>query len=134
MPGDTPHLEHTLEAGELIVEVRVPHGAYSRRARYLKVRDRASYEFALVSIAAALEIENGVIRAARLAAGGVGTRPWRLRATESALIGKKPERSIFEAAAHVAVDGANPLSGNRYKMELLPRTIVRALEMAGDVA
>src|SRR5687768_6535791 len=77
LPGDTPHLEHTLLPGELIVEVRVPGGAHSRRARYLKVRDRASYEFALVSTAAALEIEDGVIRQVRLAAGGVGTRPWR---------------------------------------------------------
>ena len=134
LPGDTPHLEHTLEAGELIVEVRVPHGDYSRRARYLKVRDRASYEFALVSTAAALQIENGVIRAARLAAGGVGTRPWRLRGCENALVGKPPRRDVFETAAHLALDGARLLSGNRYKLDLLPRTIVRALEMAGDVA
>jgi len=134
LPGDTPHLEHTLEPGELIVEVRVPHGDYSRRARYLKVRDRASYEFALVSTAAALQIENGVIRAARLAAGGVGTRPWRLRGCENALVGKPPRRDVFETAAHLALDGARLLSGNRYKLDLLPRTIVRALEMAGDVA
>jgi xanthine dehydrogenase YagS FAD-binding subunit len=134
LPGETPHLEHTLDPGELIVEVRVPLGHYSGRACYLKVRDRASYEFALVSAAAALDIENGIIRAARLAAGGVGTRPWRLRACENALIGKSPERGAFETAARLAPDGARPLSGNRYKLELLPRTIVRALEMAGDVA
>jgi xanthine dehydrogenase YagS FAD-binding subunit len=134
LPGDTPLLEHTLEPGELIVEVRVPYGNYSRRARYLKVRDRASYEFALVSTAAALDIDNGVIRAARLAAGGVGTRPWRLRACENALIGKPPNRRVFEIAARLSLDGARPLSGNRYKLDLLPRTLVRALEMAGDVA
>ena len=80
LPGDTPHLEHTLLPGELILEVRVPGGPYSRRARYLKVRDRASYEFTLVSAAAALDVSDGVIRQARLAVGGVGTRPWRLRA------------------------------------------------------
>jgi xanthine dehydrogenase YagS FAD-binding subunit len=86
LPGDTPHLEHALRPGELIVEVRVPGGPHARRARYLKVRDRASYEFALVSAAAALHIEAGVIRKARLAAGGVGTRPWRMRACEDALV------------------------------------------------
>ena len=134
LPGDTPHLEHTLQPGELIVEVRVPAGPYSRRARYLKVRDRASYEFALVSTAAALDIQDGVIRQVRLAAGGVGTRPWRLRASEDALIGKAPDRQAFEAAAQLALEGARPLSGNHYKLELLPRTIVRALEMAVNAA
>lgn len=134
LPGDTPHLEHTLLPGELIVEVRVPTGPYSGRARYLKVRDRASYEFALVSTAVALDIEGGVIRQARLAAGGVGTRPWRLRASEEALVGKAPDRQAFEAAAKLALEGARPLSGNHYKLDLLPRTIVRALEMAGEAA
>jgi len=134
LPGSTPHLEHTLLPGELIVEVRVPGGRYARRARYLKVRDRASYEFALVSAAAALHIEGGVIRETRLAAGGVGTRPWRLRASEEALTGKAPDRQTFEASAQLALEGARPLSGNHYKVELLPRTIVRALEMAGEVA
>jgi xanthine dehydrogenase YagS FAD-binding subunit len=134
LPGSTPHLEHTLHPGELIVEVRVPGGPYARRARYLKVRDRASYEFALVSTAAALHIEGGVIRQARLAAGGVGTRPWRMRASEEALVGKAPHRQAFEAAAQLALEGTRPLSGNRYKVELLPRTMVRALEMAGEVA
>jgi xanthine dehydrogenase YagS FAD-binding subunit len=134
LPGDTPHLEHRLRLGELIVEVRVPSAPYARGARYLKVRDRASYEFALVSAAAALHIEGGEIRQARLAAGGVGTRPWRLRASEEALIGKRPDRQAFEAAARLALDGARPLSGNHYKMELLPRTVVRALEMVGEAA
>ena len=134
LPGDTPHLEHTLLPGELILEVRVPGGAYARSARYLKVRDRASYEFALVSTAAALTLEEGVIRQARLAAGGVGTRPWRLRACEGALIGRKADRESFAAAAALATEGARPLAHNHYKVELLPRTIVRALEMAGEVA
>ena len=134
LPGDTPHLEHTLLPGELIVEVRVPGGARSRRARYLKVRDRASYEFALVSAAVALDVEGGVIRSARIAAGGVGTRPWRMRACEELLVGRPPERKAFEAAAEVAVQGARPLQHNRYKVELLPRTIVRALDMAGEIA
>ncbi|MBB4016424.1 xanthine dehydrogenase YagS FAD-binding subunit [Chelatococcus caeni] len=134
LPGDTPHLEHTLAPGELIVELRVPGGPDNRRARYLKVRDRASYEFALVSAAAILVIEGGVIREARLAAGGVGTKPWRLRASEAALVGQPAERRTFEEAARLAGEGARPLSHNHYKLELLPRTIVRALEMTGEVA
>jgi xanthine dehydrogenase YagS FAD-binding subunit len=134
LPGDTPHLEHTLLPGELIVEVRVPGGAYARRARYLKVRDRASYEFALVSAAAALTIEGGTIRQARLAVGGVGTRPWRLRTCEGALTGRPANQATFAAAAALATEGAKPLAHNHYKVELLPRTIVRALEMAGAVA
>jgi xanthine dehydrogenase YagS FAD-binding subunit len=134
LPGDTPHLEHTLRPGELIVEIRVPGGPYARQARYLKVRDRASYEFALVSAAVALETEGDTIRQARVAVGGVGTRPWRMRAVEEALRGKATDRDAFEAAAHLALEGTRPLSHNHYKVELLPRTIVRALEMAGGTA
>ncbi len=134
LPGDTPHLEHTLLPGELIVEIRVPGGPHSRRARYLKVRDRASYEFALVSAAVALLVEDGVIRQARIAVGGVGTRPWRLRDCEAELVGKGPDRQAFEEAARLAARGARPLRHNHFKAELLPRTIVRALEMAGEVA
>lgn len=134
LPGDTPHLEHTLLPGELIVEIRVPGLSYSRRARYLKVRDRASYEFALIAAAAVIDLDGGVIREARLAVGGAGTRPWRLRAVEQALQGRRLERATLEAAARTAVEGARPLSGNQYKVELLPRTIVRALELAGEIA
>lgn len=134
LPAETPQLEHALSPGELIVEVRVPGGPYVQHARYLKVRDRASYEFAIVSAAAALHIESGVVRAARLACGGVGTRPWRMRACEQALIGRAPDRKNFEAAGRLALEGAHPRAGNRFKMELLPRTIVRALEMAGEHA
>ncbi|WP_088342853.1 MULTISPECIES: xanthine dehydrogenase family protein subunit M [Rhodomicrobium] len=134
LPGTTPHLEHTLRPGELIAEIRVPGGPHARRARYLKVRDRSSYEFAVVSAAAALHVEGGIVRDARIACGGVGTRPWRMRAVERALIGKAPDRAAFEAAARQATEGVKPLSGNHYKVELLPRTIVRALEMAGEVA
>jgi xanthine dehydrogenase YagS FAD-binding subunit len=133
LPEDTPHLEHALQPGELILDIRVP-GDVPRRARYLKVRDRASYEFALVSVAAAIEVEEGIVRRVRLAAGGVGTKPWRLRASEAALVGKPAARPAFEAAAALALDGARPLSGNHYKLELLPRTIVRALEMVGETA
>lgn len=134
LPDATPHLEHTLRPGELIVEISIPSGRYAAKARYVKVRDRSSYEFALVSAAAALDVEDGVIREARVASGGVGTRPWRMRAVEEALAGKPANRASFEAAAGLAIEGVRPLSGNAFKVKLLPATIVRALEMAGEVA
>ncbi|MDI7864500.1 xanthine dehydrogenase family protein subunit M [Rhizobiaceae bacterium n13] len=134
LPEDTPNLEHTLQPGELIAEVRIPNGPYARTARYLKVRDRSSYEFALVSAAAALQVENGTITQARIAAGGVGTRPWRMTAVEEALAGKPATRESFEAAAAVSTEGAQAQSGNAFKVKLLPATIVRALEMAGEGA
>jgi xanthine dehydrogenase YagS FAD-binding subunit len=132
LPGTTPHSEHTLKPGELILDVRVPSGQGTQKACYLKVRDRSSYEFAVVSAAVALCIDGGVVREARIACGGVGTKPWRMRGCERALIGKTPGRPAFELAAQHALDGAQPLSGNRFKVELLPRTIVCALEMAGE--
>jgi xanthine dehydrogenase YagS FAD-binding subunit len=134
MPGETPHLEHTLEPGEMIVEIRVPHGSYARRARYLKVRDRASYEFAVVSVAVAMDIDGGIVRDVRLAAGGVGTMPWRLRGSEAVLTGRQSGRAAWRDAAERAIDGAQPLVGNHFKVELLRRTVVRALEMVGGAA
>lgn len=134
LPEETPNLEHTLRPGELIIEVRIPAVPYARTARYLKVRDRQSYEFALVSAAAALEIEDGSIKEARIAAGGVGTRPWRMTAVEKALVGKPLTRQSFEAAAAVATEGARAQTGNAFKLKLLPATIVRALEMVGERA
>jgi xanthine dehydrogenase YagS FAD-binding subunit len=133
LPGDAPHVEHTLLPAELIVAIEIPHGPYARRARYLKVRDRASYEFALTSTAVALDIERGVVRTARIAAGGVGTKPWRMRASEAALVGQKADGAAWARAADRAVEGARPLSGNGYKVRLLRRTIIRTLEMAGDM-
>jgi xanthine dehydrogenase YagS FAD-binding subunit len=133
LPETTPHLEHTLLPGELIIDVRVPSGDHARQARYLKVRDRASYEFALVSTAAALHVVDGVIRTARIACGGVGTRPWRMRASEQLLTGKAPDDAAFLAAGQAALADTNPLPGNRYKVPLLARTVVRALELAREV-
>jgi xanthine dehydrogenase YagS FAD-binding subunit len=134
LPGTTPHREHTLRPGELITEIRVPGGPHGKAARYLKVRDRQSYEFALVSAAVALHVEDDVIRDVRIACGGVGTKPWRMRACEAALIGKAPQREAFAAAAALSTEGARPLAHNAYKVALLPRTITRALEMAGEPA
>lgn len=131
LPGSTPHVEHDLRRGELIVAVVVPAGPYTTRSGYLKVRDRQSYEFALTSAAVALEITAGRIRTARVAAGGVGTVPWRLRAVEKALIGRGPGSETWEAAAAHATEGARPLAHNGFKVELLRRTIVRQLETVG---
>ena len=128
LPGETPHVENVLKSGELIVGIDVPAGAHTGRSGYLKVRDRQSYEFALVSAAVALVIEDNTVREARVAAGGVGTRPWRLRQVEQALVGKPPTTAMFEHAARLATDGARALAHNAFKLELLPRTIVRALQ------
>jgi xanthine dehydrogenase YagS FAD-binding subunit len=130
LPGDTPEHDSALAPGELIVAAEVPGGTAARRSRYLKLRDRASFEFALVSVAVALQIEDDVIRSARLAAGGVGTVPWRLAASELALAGARAEPAAFAAAAAHAADGAEPLSQNGFKIELLRRTVRRALELA----
>jgi xanthine dehydrogenase YagS FAD-binding subunit len=126
-PGDTPEQEHNLRPGELIVAIEVPVGPEARRSGYLKVRDRASYEFALVSAAVALDIGAGTIRSARVAVGGVGTVPWRLPAVEAALRGRPPNAEVFRGAAALAADGAKPLRENGFKVELLKRTVERQL-------
>ncbi|AXB41750.1 FAD binding domain-containing protein [Amycolatopsis albispora] len=127
LPGDSPETEHDLRPGELITEVVVPRLDWAENSTYVKIRDRQSYEFALCSAAVALDIRDGRINDARVAAGGVGTVPWRLPAVEEALRGAPVTTEAFEAAASVAADGARPLSGNAFKPALLRRTIVRAL-------
>jgi xanthine dehydrogenase YagS FAD-binding subunit len=134
LPGETPHLEHTLRPGELITHVTVPPNGFSGRTSYVKVRDRASYEFAVVSVAAALDLRDGRIEGVRLAAGGVGTVPWRLRAVEEELLGRPFEPQALQVAARQANDGARPARDNAFKLELLPRVVIRALEIAGGVA
>lgn len=126
-PGETPEIEHDLRPGELITEVRVPRLDWAENSTYVKIRDRQSYEFALCSAAVALDVRDGKIADARVAAGGVGTVPWRLPAVEEALRGAELTEEAFAAAASVAVEGAKPLSGNVFKPSLLKRTIVRAL-------
>jgi xanthine dehydrogenase YagS FAD-binding subunit len=126
-PGETPEVEHDLRPGELITEVVVPRLDWARRSTYVKVRDRASYEFALCSAAVALDIQDGRVADARVAVGGVATVPWRLTAVEDARRGAPTTAEAFEQAAAVAVDGAKPLSDNGFKVSLLTRTIVRAL-------
>ena len=127
LPGETPDVEHDLRPGELITEVVVPRLDWAWRSTYVKVRDRQSYEFALCSVAVALDIDDGQVVDARVAAGGVATVPWRLPAVEDALRGAPAGVAAFEAAAEVAAEGAKPLSGNGFKVSLLRRTVVRAL-------
>jgi xanthine dehydrogenase YagS FAD-binding subunit len=134
LPGETPHVEHNLEPGDLIVAVEVPATAYARNSCYIKVRDRASYEFALVSVAAAIETHGGRIRTARLAAGGVGTTPWRFREAEALLAARMPDDAAWSQAADACIAGAVPATQNGFKVELLRRTVRRALAQAGGVA
>jgi xanthine dehydrogenase YagS FAD-binding subunit len=134
LPGDAPERDTVLEPGELILAVEVPASATAHRSHYLKIRDRASFEFALVSVAAGLDVGDGAIREARLAAGGVGTKPWRLHTAEAALAGRPPTAEIYQAAADRAVEGASPLLMNGFKVELLRRAVRRALAAAGDLA
>ena len=130
VPGDTPERETVLEHGELITAVEVPNRPFAARSCYVKARDRASYEFALASAAIALEVQDGVVRSARVALGGVATKPWRSAEAEKALVGQKAEGAVFRAAAGAALEGARPRKYNAFKVELARRVIVRALETA----
>jgi xanthine dehydrogenase YagS FAD-binding subunit len=127
-PGDTPHLEHPLEHGELVVGIEVPGSPAARTSMYLKVRDRASYEFALASVAAAVTVADGVIGDVRLALGGVATTPWRARRAEEVLRGAPADREAFARAAREELAAAQSTPLNAFKVELAQRTIVRALE------
>jgi xanthine dehydrogenase YagS FAD-binding subunit len=131
-PGDTPHLEHALEHGELITDIVIPSLPAARRSHYLKVRDRASYEFALASAAVVLDLDGRTIRAARIGSGGVATKPWRPLEAESFLNGRQATDETFRAAAEIALAGAVGRTHNRFKIELATRTIARALTTARD--
>lgn len=126
-PQGQPHLEHTLKPGEIITEIRVPVGGWTRRSTYIKVRDRESYEFAIASAAVALDVVGDSIRAARIALGGMAYRPWRASAAESQLAGKPLTPATFESAARVALEGAITHGHNEYKPELGRRVVQRAL-------
>jgi len=131
LPGQTPHIETVLEAGEVIAAIVVPTNPISRRSHYLKVRDRASFEFAVVSAAVALDMTGGRIRQARVALGGVGTKPWRLPKVETALAGVSLDPAPLRTAAALAAEGAQGREHNDFKIELMQRAIVRAIETAG---
>jgi CO/xanthine dehydrogenase FAD-binding subunit len=133
-PGDTPHIETVLEHGELITQIEIPLLPEGGRSTYLKVRDRASYEFALTSAAVAVALEDGVIRNARVGLGGVGTVPWRAWAAEDALRGAPVSTGTFRAAAEAAVQNPFTVPGTAFKIELAKRTLVRALHTVTGVA
>ena len=130
LPGDTPHIENALEHGELVTYVDLPRPVEGSRSVYLKLRDRASYEFALASAAVVAKVEGGHIRYARVAMGGVGTRPWRSHEAEAALTGKPANAATFRAASEAALAGAKTRTDNAFKVELAKRCLTRALKLA----
>ena len=131
LPGTTPHLETVLAPGEVIAAITVPTNVAARRSHYLKVRDRASFEFAVVSAAVALEMDGARIRRGRVALGGVGTRPWRVPQVEAALADASLEPAALRRAAALAAQGARGRGHNDFKVDLMQRAIVRAVETAG---
>lgn len=130
LPGDAPEKDNTLAHGELIQSIELPKNNFAARSYYLKVRDRASYAFALVSVAAALEMDGNNIKEARVCLGGVAHKPWRSAEAEKALAGKPATEETFKAAAVAAMKDAKGFKYNEYKIELGRRAIVRALQMA----
>jgi len=135
LPGDQPEIETTLNPGELITAIELPPLPIASRSTYRKVRDRSSYAFALVSVAAALEVEDGTVRDVRLALGGVAHKPWRAHKAEEMLRGCAADAAAFEAAANAELADATPLQGNAFKVELTRRTIIAVLEqLAGESA
>ena len=130
LPGDEPQRDTALAPGELVLSVDLPAEDFSRHYTYLKLRDRTSYAFALVSVAAALQVEGGAIREARLALGGVAHKPWRDRDAEAMLRGQAPGAELFRAVADKVLADAQGFPGNRFKIELARRAVVRALEQA----
>jgi xanthine dehydrogenase YagS FAD-binding subunit len=133
-PGDRPDRENVLQPGELITEVTVPRPAAGTKTGYLKIRDRASYEFALTSAAVALNMDGDRVRKAEVAVGGVGTKPWLLPEVGAALNGRTLDRANLEAAAALAANGAKRYSDNGFKVELMQRTVIRAVSQLGGLA
>ncbi len=134
LPGDTPHIDNNLAHGELITAVELPRSNFAKNSYYLKVRDRASYAFALVAVAAAVELDGKNVRQARVVLGSVAHKPWRSREAEAALAGRPASEESFRRAAEAALAGAKPLAHNAYKVELGKRAIVRALMRASRLA
>ena len=132
LPGNTPERDTNLEPGELITAVILPPLSFAKSGVYLKLRDRASYAFALVSVATALEVVGEQIKTARVALGGVAHKPWRAIEAEEFLIGKAANKSNFEQAAEIALQDARPLAHNGFKVELSKRAIRRALTVSAQ--
>jgi xanthine dehydrogenase YagS FAD-binding subunit len=132
LPGNTPQVDTNLKPDELITAVELPAPKFAKHSYYLKVRDRQSYAFALVSVAAGLEMDGNTIKSAGLALGGVAHKPWRSLEAEKSLIGANPGPDAFKKAASLAVDGAKPYEHNSFKVELAKQSIVRALTLAAQ--
>jgi xanthine dehydrogenase YagS FAD-binding subunit len=133
LPGDTPQKDNNLEHGELIVAIELPKSSFAKNSYYLKVRDRASYAFALVAVATALELDGDRIQNARVVLGSVAHKPWRSGEAEAALVGQRVNEVSFRKAAAAAFADARPLEHNRYKVDLGMRAVVRALNRAGGI-
>jgi len=134
LPADTPEQDNNLRHGELITAIELPKSNFATNSYYLKVRDRASYAFALVAVAAALELDGGTIRQSRVVLGGVAHKPWRSQEAEAALAGRPASEESFQRAAEAALKDAKPLVHNAFKVELAKRGIVRALMRASRLA
>ena len=130
LPGNTPQKDNNLNQGELITAIEIPKNNFANKSYYLKVRDRASYAFALVSVAAALEMDGNRIKQTRIAMGGVSHKPWRAMEAEKFLTGKEATEANFKLAAEMEMKAAKPLEHNKFKVELGRRAIVRALTQA----
>ncbi|KQO23007.1 FAD-binding molybdopterin dehydrogenase [Flavobacterium sp. Leaf82] len=130
LPGDTPNIDNNLKHGEVITSIDLPPQGFEKNYSYLKLRDRSSYSFALVAVATGLEIENGIIKEARIALGGVAHKPWRVAEAEDFLNDKEPTRENFTAAAHILLQGAKGYEHNAFKIELAKRAIIRNCLMA----
>jgi xanthine dehydrogenase YagS FAD-binding subunit len=130
LPDDAPEIDTTLAADEIVIAVELPAQGFARNYSYLKIRDRLSYAFALVSVAVGLELDGGAIKQARIALGGVAHKPWRIPEAETMLKGKEPDRKAFGATADALLEGAAGFAHNSFKIELARRAIIRALEQA----
>jgi xanthine dehydrogenase YagS FAD-binding subunit len=134
LPGDTPEIDTNLGKNELILSIDLPPSPYANHSHYLKVRERASYEFALVSVAAAMDIQDRRIRGARIVIGGVAHKPWRCEESEKMLIGNHVDSAFFEDAGEIAIADAKPYKNNAFKVGLTRRAVSRALSIAGGLA
>lgn len=132
LPGNTPHIETVLGHDELIVRIRVPVTPSGRGSTYQKIRDRESYAFATVSCAAALRVEGGRVQDARIALGGVATKPWRATEAERSLIGQAFTEEAAERAGVIAFEDASPRKANRFKMSLGPKCVAQAVMIANE--
>jgi xanthine dehydrogenase YagS FAD-binding subunit len=130
LPGNTPHIDNNLQAGDLITAIEIPKNNFAEKSYYLKIRDRSSYAFALVSVAVAIEMNGNNIKQARIAMGGVAHKPWRANEAEKMLTGKPATEDNFKAAAEAEMQHAKPLEHNQFKVALGKRAIVRALHVA----